>query len=251
MSVRTHEVAPRVLLADDHGDVLKALQLLLKAHGFRTQAVSSAAAVLGALRESEYDALLMDMNFTRDTSSGGEGLDLIGQVAALAPGLPVVALTAFGSVELAVEAMRRGARDFVQKPWENERLVNVVRTQVELARALREGRRLEAENRMLRADGAPPELVAVSRAMRAVVELIERVGPSDASVLVSGENGAGKGLVARALHAASERARAALVTVNVGGLAESLFESELFGHMRGAFTDANADRVGRFELAHG
>src|SRR5262245_3159629 len=199
MSVRTHEVAPRVLLADDHGDVLKALQLLLKAHGFRTHAVTSSAAAVQALREGEYDALIADMNFTRDTSSGGEGLDLIQEVNGLVPGLPVIALTAFGSVELAVQAMRRGARDFLQKPWENERLINVVRTQVELARALKEGRRLEAENRMLRADGAAPEIVAVSRAMRGVVELVERVGPSDASVLVCGENGVGKGMVARAL----------------------------------------------------
>jgi len=250
MGARTSEAA-RVLLADDHVDVLKALQLLLKAHGFRTQAVGSAAAVLAALREGEYDALLADMNFTRDTNSGGEGLELITQVRALAPELPVIALTAYGSVELAVEAMRRGARDFVQKPWENERLLSVVRTQVELARALREQRRLEAENRALRAEGAVPELVAHSPAMRALVELIERVGPSDATVLVTGENGAGKGLVARALHAASERRERPLVTVNVGGLAESLFESELFGHVRGAFTDASSDREGRFELAHG
>ena len=251
MRARSQEVAPRVLLADDHGDVLKALQLLLKSHGFQTHSVSSSSAVLAALREGEYDALLADMNFSRDTSSGGEGLELIARVKAQAPHLPVIALTAFGSVELAVEAMRRGARDFVQKPWENERLINVVRTQVELARALREGRRLEAENRVLRAEDAPPEIVAVSPAMRAVVELVERVGPSEASVLVTGENGVGKGLVARALHSASERSERPLITVNVGGLAESLFESELFGHVRGAFTDASSDRVGRFELAGG
>jgi DNA-binding NtrC family response regulator len=251
MSARSQDAAPRVLLADDDGDVRKALQLLLKAHGFRSQAVDSAAAALAALREGEFDAVLADMNFTRDTSSGAEGLELIEQAFALAPHVPVIALTAFGSVELAVAAMRRGARDFVQKPWENERLINVVRTQVELARALREGRRLAAENRALRGEGETPEIVASSPAMRAVVEMVERVGPSAASVLVTGENGSGKGLVARALHAASERAEAALITVNVGGLTESLFESELFGHVRGAFTDASSDRIGRFELAGG
>jgi DNA-binding NtrC family response regulator len=251
MSARSLDAAPRVLLADDDADVLKALQLLLKAHGFRSQTVNSASAALAALREGEYEALLADMNFTRDTSSGAEGLELIEQALALAPHVPVIALTAFGSVELAVEAMRRGARDFVQKPWENERLLNVVRTQVELARALGESRRLEAENRILRGDGPGAEIVAASPAMRAVLELVERVGPSAASVLITGENGAGKGLVARALHAASERAERPLITVNVGGLAESLFESELFGHVRGAFTDASTDRVGRCELASG
>jgi len=251
MSARTQEATSRVLLADDDGDVLKALQLLLKANGFQSQAVRSSAAALSALREGEYDALLADMNFTRDTSSGAEGLELIERALALAPHVPVIALTAFGSVELAVEAMRRGARDFVQKPWENERLLSVVRTQIALARALGEGRRLAAENRLLREGGAAPEIVALSPAMRAVVELVERVGPSAASVLITGENGSGKGLVARALHAASERAEGALITVNVGGLSESLFESELFGHVRGAFTDASSDRVGRFELAGG
>jgi FixJ family two-component response regulator len=233
MSARPTDAAPRVLLADDDADVLKALQLLLKASGIQSQAVRSAAAALGALREGEYDALLADMNFARDTSSGAEGLELIEQALELAPHVPVIALTAFGSVELAVEAMRRGARDFVQKPWENERLVNVVRTQVELARALREGRRLAAENRLLREGGPPGEIVAESRAMRAVLELVERLGPSEASVLITGENGVGKGLVARALHAGSERAEHALITVNVGGLAESLFD-RLFGHVRGA-----------------
>jgi DNA-binding NtrC family response regulator len=251
MSARPQEAASRVLLADDDADVLKALQLLLKANGLQSEAVRSAAAALAALREGEYDALLADMNFTRDTSSGAEGLALIERARALAPHVPVIALTAFGSVELAVEAMRRGARDFVQKPWENERLLSVVRTQIELARALGEGRRLAAENRLLREGVAASEIVAVSPAMRAVVELVERVGPSAASVLITGENGSGKGLVARALHAASERADGPLITVNVGGLSESLFESELFGHVRGAFTDASSDRVGRFELAGG
>jgi len=159
-------------------------------------------------------------------------------------------MTAWATVEVAVEAMRRGARDFVKKPWDNERLLSVVRTQVELGRALRHGRRLEAENRALRGEGAP-RLIAESAAMAPVLELIERVGPSDASVLLTGENGSGKGTVAQALHAVSGRAARPLITVNAGGLSEGVFESELFGHVRGAFTDARADRVGRFELADG
>jgi len=161
-----------------------------------------------------------------------------------------VVMTAWGSMELAVEAMRRGARDFVEKPWENTRLLAILRTQVELGRALRRGRLLEAENRALR-DDTPTPVLGESQAMQPVLQFIARVGPSDANVLLTGENGSGKGVVARALHAASTRSHRPLVTVNAGGLSEGVFESELFGHVKGAFTDARSDRVGRFELADG
>ncbi len=240
---------PRVLVADDQPDVLEALRLLLKGEGFRLETVASPRAVLEALQVREFDVLLMDLNYARDTTSGQEGLDLLARVPALDPTLPVVVMTAWASVELAVEAMRRGARDFVQKPWDDARLLTILRTQSELARALRRGQRLEAENRLLRGEG--PQLIAESPAMRPVLELIARVGPSDANVLISGENGSGKGSVAQALHAISARAGHALVTVNAGGLSEGLFESELFGHVKGAFTDAKSDREGRFELADG
>ena len=202
------------------------------------------------MQQQELDALLMDLNYTRDTTSGQEGLELLAKIRALDSTLPVVVMTAWASVELAVEAMRRGARDFVEKPWDNARLLSVVRTQVELGRALRRGQRLEAENRALRGEGAPT-LIAESKAMRPVLELIERVGPSDANVLVTGENGTGKGVVARVLHSVSARGERPMVTVNTGGISDPLFESELFGHVKGAFTDAKSDRVGRFELADG
>jgi DNA-binding NtrC family response regulator len=192
----------------------------------------------------------MDLNYARDTTSGQEGLELLPEIAARDALLPVVVMTAWGSVEVAVEAMRRGARDFLQKPWDNARVLAIVRTQVALAQALRQKQRLEAENRSLRADTAP-QLIAESPSMRPVLELIQRVGPSDANVLITGENGSGKGAVAHAIHAASIRVAKGLVTVNAGGLAEGVFESELFGHVKGAFTDAKADRVGRFELADG
>src|ERR1700751_2609441 len=157
-------------------------------------------------------------------------------------------MTAWGNVELAVEAMRRGARDFIQKPWENERLISILRTQVELRRALLQADRLEAENRLLRAEGRP-EFIAGAPAMQPVLEALARVGPSDANVLITGEHGTGKEVVAQTLHALSSRAGKAMVTVNAGGLSEGIFESELFGHVKGAFTDARADRVCRFELA--
>jgi DNA-binding NtrC family response regulator len=246
----SRSTAATILLADDQPDVVEALRLLLKAEGYATRGARSPQEVLAALDENEPDLLLMDLNYARDTTSGQEGLELLARVRQVAPELPVVVMTAWGSIELAVEAMRRGARDFVAKPWDNERLLSIVANQLALAAALRRSRRLEAENRMLRGE-APPEMVAVSRAMTPVLEMIERVGPSEASVLILGENGTGKSLVARLLHAASPRAARPLVTVNAGGLAETVFESELFGHVRGAFTDAKADRVGRFELADG
>jgi len=241
---------PRVLIADDQPDVIESLRLLLKAEGFQTEAVSSPAAILAAVETKDFDAALIDLNYARDTTSGQEGLDLLTRLQSLDSTLPVVVMTAWGSIELAVEAMRRGARDFVQKPWENARLLSILRTQLELGRALRRGARLEAENRVLRAEGLPT-LIAESPAMRPVLELAARVGPSDANVLITGEHGTGKEVVARTLHALSNRASKPMVTVNTGGLAEGVFESELFGHVKGAFTDAKTDRVGRFELAEG
>jgi DNA-binding NtrC family response regulator len=241
---------PRILIADDQRDVLEALRLLLKGEGYESETVSSPAAALAALEARDYDAVLMDLNYARDTTSGQEGLDLLARIQRLDGTLPVVVMTAWGSVDLAVEAMRRGARDFVQKPWENARLLTTLATQIALGKALRRGQRLEAENRILRQD-PEPAMIAESPAMRPVLELIERVAPSDANVLIFGENGTGKGMVARALHAASRRASRPLVTLNAGGISEGVFESELFGHVRGAFTDARADRVGRFELADG
>ena len=242
--------APRVLIADDQRDVLESLRLLLKGEGYQIEAVTSPAAVFTAVEGGDFDCLLMDLNYARDTTSGEEGLNLLARLQSLDNTLPVVVMTAWGSVELAVEAMRRGARDFIQKPWENARLISILRTQIELSQALRRGLRLEAENRLLRAEGRP-QLIAESRAMQPVRELIARVGPSDANVLITGEHGTGKEVAAQTLHALSTRASKPMVTVNAGGLSEGIFESELFGHVRGAFTDAKADRVGRFELADG
>ena len=240
----------RILIADDQPDVLEALRLLLKGEGIEIETAHSPAGILAALEAREFDAVLMDLNYTRDTTSGQEGLDLLARIRALDSTVPVVVMTAWGTVDVAVEAMRRGARDFIQKPWDNPRLLAIVRTQIELSSALKRGQRLEAENRLLRADGRP-NLIAESPIMKPVIELIARVGPSDANVLITGEPGTGKEVVARTLYAVSGRSSKAMVTVNAGGLAEGVFESELFGHVKGAFTDAKMDRVGRFELADG
>ncbi|HEX5030455.1 MAG TPA: sigma-54 dependent transcriptional regulator [Candidatus Eisenbacteria bacterium] len=239
-----------ILVADDQADVLEALRLLLKGEGFRVETASSPAGILRALGEREFDAILMDLNYARDTTSGREGLDLLAELRSLDPTVPVVVMTAWGSIEGAVEAMRHGARDYVEKPWDNTRLLRTLRTQVDLGRALRRSERLESENRLLRREGAP-ELIADSRAMQPVLNLLRRVGPSMAHVLITGEHGTGKEVMARWLHELSPRADRPLVTVNAGGLAEGVFESELFGHVKGAFTDARSDRIGFFEMADG
>jgi DNA-binding NtrC family response regulator len=207
----------RLLIADDQSDVLEALRLLLKGHGFQLHLARSPAEILAAL-----DATL-----------------------------PVLVMTAWGSVEGAVEAMRRGARDYIQKPWDNARLLTTLRTQVDLARALRRSGKLDAENQRLAHSGDHPPLIAGSRAMEPVLRIMERVAPSDAGVLITGEHGTGKEVVARWLHAASRRASRPFIPVNAGALGDGVFESELFGHVKGAFTDARADRIGCFELADG
>jgi DNA-binding NtrC family response regulator len=241
---------PCILVADDQPDVLEALRFLIKGDGYQAVPVNSPAGVIDEVESRDFDAVLMDLNYTRDTTSGQEGLELLNRIQTLDTTLPVIVMTAWGSVELAVEAMRRGARDFIQKPWDNARLSAILKTQIELGRALRRGQRLEAENRALRAERFP-QLIAQSAAMRPVLDVISRVGPSDANVFITGENGTGKGLVAQTLHSVSLRSTRPLVQVNTGGLAEGVFESELFGHVKGAFTDAKSDRVGRFEMAEG
>jgi DNA-binding NtrC family response regulator len=242
--------APSILVADDQPDVLESMRLLLKGEGYSVELSSSPQEAMDAAGKRDFDAALIDLNYTRDTTSGREGLDLLAQLQELDSSLPVVVMTAWGSIELAVEAMRLGASDFFEKPWDNERVLAILRSQIELRRARRKGERLEAENRLLRG-GEEIDFIADSRAMRPVLELIERVGPSDANVLITGENGTGKGIVAQLLRSVSDRADMPLVTVNTGGLSESIFESELFGHVKGAFTDAKGDRLGRFEMADG
>lgn len=238
----------RVLVADDQADIRDSLRLLLKNEGFETQLATSPAEVLSAIEAREFDAVLMDLNYTRDTTSGQEGLELLSRLQAVDSTLPVIVMTAWSSLELAVEAMRAGASDFLQKPWENARLLSIVRTQIDLRLALRRASRLEAENRLLSVESRPT-MIAESEAMRPVVDLISRIGPSDANVLITGEHGTGKEVVARTLHAISGRSSRPMVTVNAGGLSAGVFESELFGHVKGAFTDARTDRLGRFEIA--
>src|SRR5439155_1204949 len=229
----------RILIADDQRDVLEALRILLKGEGYQTEAVTSLAGIFNALEKKEYALLLMDLNYSRDTTSGQEGLSAIPKIQAIDGTLPIVVMTAWATIELAVEAMKRGARDFVTKPWDNQRLLTIVKTQIELASALRRERKLEAENEMLR--GTMPDLIAQSPAMRPAIEMISRVAPSDANVLITGENGTGKSLIARAIHALSPRTSRTMITVNMGGLSETLLESELFGQEISGFDETVRD----------
>ena len=247
-ATKAAELPCKLLVADDQPHILEALRLLLKPEGYQLEMVRTPALVLEALAHESFDGVLIDLNYTRDTTSGQEGLDLVARVKEMDAELPVVVMTAWGNIDLAVEAMRRGAGDFIQKPWENARLLSILRTQMELHRSQTRMRWLEAENRILRAPGAP-DFIASAASMRTVLETMARVGPSDANVLITGEHGTGKEVVAQTLHALSPRSSAPMVTVNAGGLSEGVFESELFGHVKGAFTDARVDRVGRFELA--
>jgi DNA-binding NtrC family response regulator len=242
--------APRVLIADDQPEILKALSFICSAEGYQTVTVNSPAAVLAKLGKEDFDVVLIDLNYRQDIATGKEGLDLLKQISAIDPSIPVVVMTAYATIQLAVEAVRLGAKDFLQKPWENERLLSILRTQIALRDAIRGKERLEAENSALRSAQVPAAgFVANSPPMRQVREMVEQVGPSDANVMITGENGTGKGVVARMLHQSSLRSAQPLITVNMGGLPEGVFESEMFGHVKGAFTDARADRAGRFELA--
>ncbi|MBN8727574.1 MAG: sigma-54-dependent Fis family transcriptional regulator [Xanthomonadales bacterium] len=241
---------PTVLVADDQRDIREALRLLLKAEGIGCVAVDGPAAALEGARRQRFDAALIDLNYSRDTTSGAEGLELLRELRKLDAELPIVVMTAWGTIDIAVEAMRLGAGDFIEKPWDNQRLASILRNQLALGAARRNAQRLAAENALLRG-GDEEGFIAASPPMRALMAMLERVAPSDANVLILGENGTGKGVLAKRLHALSRRAERPFVKVNMGGIPESVFEAEMFGHVKGAFTDAKADRIGRFELADG
>jgi DNA-binding NtrC family response regulator len=238
----------RILIADDQVEILQALRLLLKPEGWAVEIANSPMQLLELVETRDFDVVLMDLNYSRATTSGAEGLALLERLRELDSTLPVVVMTAWGSVDTAVEAMRRGARDYVAKPWDNHRLLVTLDTQLSLGRALRQNQRHASREQLEQARAGIPQMIADAPAMQPVLELIDRVGPSDASVLVTGEHGTGKELVARRIHAISGRS-GQLVTVNAGGLPDGVFDSELFGHVKGAFTDAKAARMGCFELA--
>ncbi|MCC6652296.1 MAG: sigma-54-dependent Fis family transcriptional regulator [Candidatus Eisenbacteria bacterium] len=249
-SERLSETPVRILVADDDPDILAALRLLLRGEGFEVETATSPALVLHAVEQKGIALALLDMNYARDTTSGNEGLDLIERLRALDPGLPVLVMTAWGSVEGAVAAVRRGARDYVLKPWDNERLLQTIRAQIELSAALRRGAQLEQGSRPANREGTPA-VVAESAAMRAVLDVAQRVGPSHANVLITGEYGAGCQTIARLIHTSSPRSNRPFVRVSATAAPANLFEALALGVQKGAFPGVPTDRPGFFEEAEG
>lgn len=242
-----------VLIVDDDADVLLAAEIVLKRHFGKITTADDPERLPSLLAGGGYDVLLLDMNFTAGRTSGQEGLDWLAAAQRISPDTKVILMTAYGAVETAVKAIKEGASDFVVKPWDNDRLIATVASTLRFSQAARTVRALSSVQRVLNEDTAQigREIIGGSGAMEHVMSQVEKVAATDASVLILGENGTGKELIARAIHRASSRAGRAFVHVDLGAIAESLFESELFGHKKGAFTDAREDRAGRFEVASG
>lgn len=240
-----------VLVADDDAAVRAALRLFLKSEGLSSVLVASPQEALTELARGEVGLLLADLNYARDTTSGEEGLALIRAARAQAPLLPIVAMTAWGSIPLAVRALQLGANDFIEKPWDNARLAAVLRNQLSLHSSRQQAQRLAAENALLQADSADKPWLGQSPALLSLMQKVAAVAPADVNLLITGENGSGKSQLAQAIHRQSQRAAGPFISLNMGAIPETLFESEMFGHERGAFTDARQTRLGRFELADG
>jgi DNA-binding NtrC family response regulator len=249
----TNRKAGSILVVDDDEGVLQAARLFLKQHAARVDTERSPENLPGLLQNARYDVILLDMNFTRDSTSGQEGFFWLDRILALDPGAVVVLITAFGDVDMAVSAIKAGATDFILKPWQNEKLLATVCAALSLRRSRDEAEHLRSGRAALAEAQDLPfhEFVGDSPEMRRVYEAVQKVAGTEASVLILGENGTGKELVARALHRASARAGEVFISVDMGAITETLFESELFGHVKGAFTDARSDRAGRFEAAAG
>jgi DNA-binding NtrC family response regulator len=242
----------RILVVDDEQDILLAARLLLKRHFASVELLSDPSQLPQLVRGDAFDVLLLDMNFASGADSGAEGLEHLERVLALDPQAVVVLVTAHSGIELAVEAMKKGAADFVTKPWENERLVATLLAAFNLRRSRLEAAELRTRNRGLAAaTRSMSELIGTSKHMLRIFDTIRRAAPTDANVLILGENGTGKELVAREIHRLSRRSEEVFLRVDLGALSAQLFESELFGHRRGAFTDAKADRTGLFRAATG
>lgn len=239
-----------VLIVDDDENILHTLELLLKSEGLDCFACHSPREALAALQRDSFQLALVDLNYVEDTTSGKEGLALISALRELDEELPVIVMTGWGTIDIAVEAMKRGAADFVEKPWnDNTRLLSSIRTQMKLGAAQRRGRKLSAENALLRGLGADRPVECQSPAMVQLMATARRVAASTMPILITGENGTGKGLLAEFIHRHSACAGGPLISVNMGAILDSTFESEMFGHTRGAFTDAKSERIGRVELA--
>ncbi|MGK7391982.1 MAG: sigma-54-dependent transcriptional regulator [Candidatus Cyclobacteriaceae bacterium M2_1C_046] len=242
----------KILIIDDDEDVLLAAKLLLKKHAHQVIIEKNPKKIPFLLNNDNYDVILLDMNFSKDITSGKEGFYWLDQIMQQDPSAVVIMITAYGDVEMAVKALKEGATDFVLKPWQNEKLLATISTAIKLKKSYKEVDKLKKAKKQLEEDINQPfkDIIGSSPAIKKVFDLIEKVAKTDANVLILGENGTGKELVARAIHQRSLRHDNSFVTVDMGAITETLFESELFGHKKGAFTDAREERIGRFELAN-
>lgn len=241
----------KVLVCDDEQDVLASARFLFKGESMETQCASNPVTAFELIQDQDFDMVLLDLNYSRDTTSGKEGIELISRIREYNPKLPIVVMTAWATVDIAVDAMRQGANDFITKPWENDRLLSIARNMHALSQSQLREQRLKDENTLLRQNTKGISFVASSSSMRAIMDTVDQIAPSDANVVITGENGTGKSILAKKIHELSPRTNGPFISVNMGGVSESLFESELFGHVKGAFTDAKTDRIGRYELADG
>jgi len=242
----------KILIADDDINIIASLKYILSEEYFDILAVTTPQAVLENLKNTSVDLVLLDMNFQRDTTSGEEGLQLVEAIKKLDENLPIIVMTGWATIDIAVDAMRSGAKDFIQKPWNNERIISAIKTQIKLAKIDRKLLRLSQENKLLSAQSFPEskdQIIAQSPAMQQLMSTLSDLARSDMSILLTGDNGTGKSMLASYVHKLSARAKNSFVPVNMGAIPESLFESEMFGHVKGAFTDAKESRVGRFEMA--
>ncbi len=241
-----------ILVVDDNKNVLTALDLLLSREFSEVKCISKPGQILSELRAGSYSAVLLDMNYTAGQNTGNEGLFWLRELMKLDSDLSVVMITAFGDIELAVTALKEGAVDFVLKPWDNQKFIATMLTAVRLTHSRRKVKSLQKDKASLKAElkGKPKRMIGRSVAMRRVMEMVEKVAATPANVLITGENGTGKELIARELHERSDRSAEIMVSVDLGAVPDTLFESELFGHVKGAFTDAHTDRIGKIETAH-
>ncbi len=241
---QTNTYNATILIADDDEDIRLALDLLLSANGYKIIEASDAKEVVLQTQRQKPDLVLLDMNFSRDTTSGQEGLDILKQLQQ--SNIPTILMTAWGSIELAVKGLQQGACDFIEKPWDNQRLLQIIKQQIQVTDLKKQNRRLRQHQQVVKSEA----LVWQSKSMCKLMTEIKRIAKTDATVLLTGENGTGKSSIAAYIHQLSARCQQSLVTVNMGAIPESLFESELFGHKKGAFTDAKETRIGRFEMAN-
>ncbi|MFD2178014.1 sigma-54-dependent transcriptional regulator [Veronia pacifica] len=241
----------KILIVDDSLDIQASLKFLLEDEGFESRGFTQIPAVCEFLKSNSADLILLDMNFNSDTTSGKEGLDAIPAIRAICPDLPIIMMTGWGTIDIAVESLKRGASDFIEKPWNDDRLIHAIKQQVSQSQTLKKLQRISEEHARHQQQEAQPHIDSLSPKKQRVLQQLAALAKSDMNILLRGENGTGKSFYAKYVHQHSQRANESFIAVNLGAISDTLFESEMFGHVKGAFTDAKANRIGNIALADG